>query len=95
MSTIHKGVVPIMSATSPEGTRCSAHTTAPFPPVSSRSPTTAAAPHSKRTGAKSPRRRLNAKRSPPAMTNRMPADTNGGMVSTTNRIARYVDPQIM
>ena len=40
MKTIHNGTVPINKLVKPEGTHCSAHTTAPCPPNNINPPTT-------------------------------------------------------
>ena len=65
----------------PDGTRCSAHTTAPLPPSSRKPPTTAALRQCVTDGAAAPRSRAHPKSSAPAMTKRAPAMRNGGSVS--------------
>ena len=58
--TIHSGTVATSRAASPEGTRCSAHTTPPLPPSSSNPPTTNAERQCTGRGAGSPRHRAQA-----------------------------------
>jgi pimeloyl-ACP methyl ester carboxylesterase len=55
-------VPPLMLKTpaNPEGTRCSAQTSEPFPPINSRAPTPAAASQCWRSGGGVPRNRINA-----------------------------------
>ena len=80
----------------PEGTLCSAHTTAPFPPNSSSAPPTAAVIQSRFEGGPPLPRDLDQRSSiTPASMNRAPAMRRGGSVSTANLMARYVDPQIV
>jgi len=59
-STIHSGTMATSSAVTPEGTRCSAHTTAPLPPSSMQAPTTAAARQWTGAGRAAPRQRSQA-----------------------------------
>lgn len=87
MIVSHSGVVAISSEVIPEGTYCSAHTTAPLPHTSSMAPSSAAEAHSRPAGARSPRQRLNRYSALPAIRKRMPAIQKGGMVSMAKRMA--------
>ena len=57
MSSIQNGTRAIMTAVSPEGTRCSAHTTPPWPPRNISAPAMPAAPHWDKRGRAAPRAR--------------------------------------
>jgi hypothetical protein len=92
--TIQKGRIATISAVIPDGTVCSAQTTAPFPPTSRRPPTIVALFQWDIVGLTAPRARPKAYRIKPERRKRTAAMRNGGVVSTANRIARYVDPQI-
>src|SRR5688572_6733171 len=92
-NTSQKGDVEIIRAAMPEGTLFSAQATSPLPPSNSAVPTIAVDFQFPRVGAGSPAMRLQAYRIAPEIKNLSPACINGGMVSTANRIARYVDPQ--
>lgn len=75
----------------PEGIVCSPHATMPMPPPSSRPPTTMVSRHSRRVGrmrVPPPRAIDQVRRMAPAITNRMAAIRNGGMVSTATAIPR-------
>ena len=87
-----------MSATMPEGTVRSAHTTPPFPPRRSAQPTMAAARHWRgpgRSPSRSPRRMVQANITVPATRNLIEAESRGGIVWLTMRMAKYVVPHTM
>ena len=92
-NTSHSGIVLIIKDAMPDGTRCSAHESTPLLQSKSAMPTIAVEIHCLLVGAASPAMRRHAKRIAPAIRKRKPADINGGIVSTVNRIARYVEPQ--
>ena len=80
-----------------DGTSCSATVTTALAPGSS-SPTSGAPRSCARVGrtAATPRRSARTPISTaPASPKRAPAPSSGGTVSTTTRIARYVEPQTM
>ena len=80
----------------PEGTRCSAQTTAPLPPTSKRVPPMSPVRQSVRVGHVAFRLAIDQESSSaPAIAKRAPAIRSGGSVSTANRMARYVEPQTM
>ncbi len=85
--TIHTGTVAIKSEVSPEGTHCSAHATAPFPPSSRKPPITKACFQCMEVG-DILLVRVRAYSISPAIIQRVPAMKNGGIVSTTKRIAK-------
>jgi hypothetical protein len=68
--------------------RCSDQDSKPFPPTRSSVPTIAADRHWIRVGKGSRARVLQVRRINPEMRNRIPALMNGGIVTTTNMIAR-------
>ena len=80
-----------------DGTSCSATDTTALAPGSSR-PTSAAPPSWARVGRTAAMPRWSASApiiTAPAIPKRAPAASSGGIVSTTIRIARYVEPQTM
>jgi hypothetical protein len=91
---IHMGTIAMMSAARAEGTHCSAQLTSPLPPRMRATPTMLAESHWRPVGIGSPAARRQARRRPPAMSQRALAMRNGGISSTAKRIARYVDPQM-
>jgi hypothetical protein len=93
-TTIQRGTAATSKATRPDGTHCSATTTAPFPPTNRSPPTTAAARHWEDVGLGAPLPRAHAYSSVPARRNRTEAMSSGGSVSMAKRMARYVEPQI-
>ena len=95
IKAIQIGTSAMISATMPVSTpRCSATATEPFPPRSSRQPTTAAERHCRAVGRRQPRRiRLQPMRIAPARQNRTAGPTSGGIVWLDRSIARYVVPQ--
>ena len=81
----------MISAASPEGTRCSATVTRPLPPKGSSTPTRPAAASClrvTRTRRAPPATRSTTQKIAPASAKRTPAARSGGMVSTITRIAR-------
>ena len=91
-STSHSGTVATSTDASPELTRRLAHDTAPLPTNNSSAPTMAALRHSTRPGAGAPRARAHATSTLPASRKRTAPSVKGGMVSTPQRMARYVEP---
>ena len=77
---IQKGVVAINIAVMPDGTRCWAHTTLPFPPASNKTPTMAAPRQSDRRGRRTPPTHNAAERIKPLTKNLAPAIKKGGKV---------------
>src|SRR5215216_4680556 len=92
-NTSQNGDVEITNAAIPEGIFFSASATSPLPPRRSRVPTIAVDFQFAVVGTESPAARLQRNRIAPEIKKRMDACRNGGMVSTANRIARYVEPQ--
>src|SRR5512139_784853 len=90
--TSQNGEVEILRAAMPDGTVRSARATRPLPPSRRAVPTIAVDFQLLHVGMASPASRLQVNRITPEMRNRMDACRNGGMVSTENRIARYVEP---
>ncbi len=86
--------MPTIIAATLESMRVSATCTIPLPSVSSSAPAAALAASSR-----APIRRLVrlaariAASTPAATRKRLPAESRGGIVSTTTLIARYVEPQ--
>jgi len=81
----------MINATMPEGTFFSAHTTPPLPPRRSAAPTMAAARHWRwpgRSPSRSPRRMVQANMTAPATRNRREAESRGGIVWFTMRMAK-------
>src|SRR6185436_2812734 len=93
--TSQNGDVEIINAAMPEGTVLSARATSPLPPSSKRVPTMAVDFQFPRVGISSPAARRQMTRIAPEIRKRNDACMNGGMVSTANRIARYVEPHTM
>jgi hypothetical protein len=91
--TSQNGEVEIIKAAMPDGTVRSARATRPLPPSRRAVPTIAVDFQLLQVGRASPAIRLQVNRITPDMRKRMDACRNGGMVSTENRIARYVEPQ--
>src|SRR3954451_17828471 len=95
-STItYSGMDAMSSAASPDATCCSATTTSPLPHAASSTPTSAAVPncgHVIRNPPGPEKISTATHNRNPDGTNRAPADRNGAIVSTLNRMARYVDP---
>jgi hypothetical protein len=95
--TTHSGVPAMSRAARPESTSCSATATRPLPPTSRNTPQTAAVVSWVRVMAKADRprtSRIAATSTSPASRKRVPMATSGGRPpSTTNLIARYVEPQ--
>jgi hypothetical protein len=90
-TTTHSGTEATSSAARPEGTVCSPRTTPPLPPSSSSVPTAAAPASCRRFTRSAPRPRRSRSTTPStaaATTNRAPAESRPGMVSTVTRIAR-------
>lgn len=81
ISTMKSGLMPMISAVSPEGMDCSAHATSPLPPTSKNTPTTALRPHWAAVGQGAPCHLTHASRIGPATRNRRAVIANGGMVS--------------
>jgi hypothetical protein len=94
-NTIQHGTVATIRAATPDGIVCSAHTTAPLPPSRRNAPVMAAVRHCFAVAGSAPRNRVHNRIIPPAMTKRTPAIRNGGSVSIANRMARYVEPQMI
>ena len=85
------GSIAMRIAVMPDGIVCSAKATMPMPPPSRSAPTMSESRHSRRVGhSKSPPPRSldQASRTTPAVTNRVAAIRNGGMVSTATAMAR-------
>ena len=82
-----KGVVADSSAAMPDGTRCSAHASAPYVPAIIKAPARPAWPQC-RSSARSPRAAPQASISAPAAVQRIPIMSSGGMESTARLIAR-------
>ncbi len=90
-TTTHIGTAATSSAARPEGTEVSARATRPFPPRTSIRPTRTAEPSCARVArsAAGPyRHATTAASSRPAAMKRAPAESRGGMVSTTMRMPR-------
>ena len=92
-NTSHSGTVVIIKDAMPDGMRCSAHESTPISQSKSAMPTIAVEIHCLLVGAASPAMRRQTKRIAPAIRKRKASDIKGGIVSTTNQIARYVEPQ--
>jgi hypothetical protein len=96
MSTTHNGIAAMMSAASPLGTSCSATITRPLPPATSPAPTSVHASSclpSRRAPRGPFRIAIAVHMIAPASTKRRQLVSSGGIVSTTTRMPRYVDPQ--
>ena len=87
-SAIQKGTMATSSAPGPDGTRCSAQLTSPFPPAAISSPMSPVVSQSRAVGRTAPRFRAQATKTEPAVRNRTPAIRNGGISSTPQRMAR-------
>ncbi len=83
-------VVEASTAAMFDGTCVSATVSSPGPPTSSHRPSTALPASCCRLGRA---RSASGSRMRPAMPNRRPAASSGGIDSTPIRIARYVEPQ--
>ncbi len=94
-TTRNIGMEPMTSAATPDGMVCSAHATNPLPPSRSRLPMMNSEIHCLRVGMDCPAPRCQMNRITPEIKKRIPAERNGGMLSTAKRIARYVEPQTM
>ena len=96
-STTQSGIEATSSAANPDGTVFSATEITALAPGSIR-PTKPAASNSPREGRKTPSPFRHARigsRITPTITNRKPAPSSGGIVSTIRAMARYVEPQTM
>src|SRR6185295_18534832 len=92
MRTIQIGTVDTISATIPDGTDSSDHTTAMLPMPSMRTPVIAANRQSRADAGGAPLQRASAYKSVPATTNRDAPSMKGGIVSMAYLMKRYVDP---
>src|SRR5580704_9580017 len=85
----HNGVIAIINAANPDGTESSAHESVRFPPISSRSPTTAASAICRAEyQILRPVAAHTASITTPAIENRTPHISAGGIVCTAISIAR-------
>ena len=82
-----------MTAATPLGTNCCAHTRQPLPMPIIRTPSSACPRHESLGGSPMPRIRRTSARMRPATKWRDPAIANGGMLSIATRVARKVVPQ--
>ena len=87
-----RGSTPMRRAARPDGTLCSAQTTPPLPHRSISPPMRNAGGRSRAAMRDAPRYFTHASSRPPATRYRTDAIVNGGIVSTPQRIARYVEP---
>jgi hypothetical protein len=91
--TMKSGSTATRRAARPDAIRSSAQTTPPLPQRSISPPVRNAGPRSRRATRGAPRTFANRRRALPATRYRTPDRVKGGIVSSPQRIARYVEPQ--
>jgi hypothetical protein len=92
-SNTSTGMAVTINAAMPEGMPCCAQVTRPLPIPDSNTPTSAAIGRFTCASGFGPRQRNHRYMAPPATRKRTPPLMNGGMVSITSAMPRYVVPQ--